>query len=94
MKVRQRFFDVFKRNPRAVIGFTKSHLVLHAIKILDKYRLLGVLMPFVALAMILSFLPNSFVWAIFIGSAGYLLFKIIRLFKNKNQSKKKGDYHA
>ena len=94
MKVRQRFFDVFRRNPRAVIGFTKSHLIIHAIKILEKYRLVGVLMPFVALALILSFLPNKIVWAIFIGSAGYLLFKIIRQFKNKNQSKKKGDYHA
>jgi hypothetical protein len=94
MKVRQRFFDVFKRNPRAVIGFTKSHLIIHAIKILEKYRLVGVLMPFVTLALILSFLPDYLVWAVFIGSAGYLLFKIIRLFKNKNQSKKKGDYHA
>ena len=32
-------------NPRAVIGFTKSHLIIHAIKILEKYRLVGVLMP-------------------------------------------------
>ncbi len=94
MKVRQRFFDVFKRNPRAIIGFTKSHLIIHAIKILEKYRLVGVLMPFVALALILSILPNFLVWTIFIGSAGYLLFKIMCLFKNRNQLKKKGDYHA
>jgi hypothetical protein len=85
MKVRQRFFDVFKRNPRAIIGFTKSHHIIHAIKILEKYRLVGVLMPFVALALILSFLPDYLVWAIFIGSAGYLLFKIMRLFQNRNQ---------
>ena len=85
MKVRQRFFDVFRRNPRAVIGLTKSHHIIHAIKILEKYRLLGVLMPFVALALILSILPNNFVWAVFIGSVGYLLFKIMRLFKNRNQ---------
>ena len=84
-KVRQRFFDVFKRNPRAVIGLTRSHLALHAIKILEKYRLVGVLMPFVALALILSFLPDYLVWTVFIGSSGYLLFKIMRLFKNRNQ---------
>jgi hypothetical protein len=85
MKVRQRFFDVFKRNPRAIIGFTKSHLMIHAIKILGKYRLVGVLMPFVALALILSLLPDYLVWAVFIGSTGYFLFKIMRLFKNRNQ---------
>jgi hypothetical protein len=85
IKFRQRFFDVFRWNPRAVIGLTNSHLVIHAIKILDKYRLVAVLMPFVALALILSILPINLVWAVFIGSAGYLLFKIMRLFKNRNQ---------
>jgi hypothetical protein len=44
-KFRQRFFGAFKRNPRAVIGLTKSHHIIHAIKILEKYRLLGVLLP-------------------------------------------------
>ena len=85
MKVRQRFFNVFRRNPRAIIGFTKSHLIIHVIKILEKYRLVGVLMPLIALALILSFLPINLVLAVFIGSAGYLLFKIMRLFKNRNQ---------
>jgi len=50
----------------------------------------GVLTPFVALSLILSFLPDYLVWTIFIGSAGYLLFKIIRQFKNKNQSSNLG----
>jgi hypothetical protein len=90
MKVRQRFFDVFRRNPRAIIGFTKSHLIIHAIKILGKYRLVGVLMPFVALSLILSFLPDYLVWALFIGSLAYLVLSTIRKFKPK----KKGDYHA
>jgi len=83
-KFRQRFFNAFRHHPRAFIGFTKSHLIIHAIKVLDKYRLTAVVMPFVALALILSFLPNNFVWAVFIGSTGYLLFKIMRLFKNRN----------
>ena len=88
--VRQRFFDVFKRNSRTVIGFTNSHLAIHAIKILEKYRLVGMLMPFVALALILSSLPINLVWAILIGSVGILVFSIFHKFKPK----KKGVNHA
>jgi hypothetical protein len=82
-KFRQRFFEAFKRNPRAVLGITRSHHIIHAIKILEKYGLLGVLMPFVALALILSFLPNKVVWAVFIGSIGILVFSIFRKFNPK-----------
>jgi len=45
-------------------------------------------MPFVAFALILSFLPNKVVWAVFIGSAGIVVFSIFRKFKPK----RKGDY--
>jgi len=88
MKGRQRFFNAFRYHPRSFIGFTKSHLIIHAIKILEKYRLVGVLMPFVALALILLFLPNNFVWAVFIGSIGILVLSIFR----KLKPKRKGDY--
>jgi hypothetical protein len=88
MKVRQRFFDAFKRNPRAFIGFTKSHLVIHIIKVLDKHRLLGIFTPLIALSLILSILPINLVWVIFIGSAGYLVFSVIRKFKHKPKAKK------
>jgi hypothetical protein len=81
-KFRQRFFDAFKRNPRAILGLAKSHLIIHVIKILEKYRLLSVIMPFIALALILSFLPNKVAWAVFIGSAGVLVFSIFRKFKS------------
>jgi len=87
-KIRQRFFDSFRRNPRAFIGLTRFHLVLHAIKILEKYRLLGVLIPFVALALILSFLPIKLIWVVFIGSVGLIVFSIFRKFKPK----RRGDY--
>jgi uncharacterized membrane protein len=83
--MRHRFIDAFKRKPKAVIGITKTHHIIHAIKILDKYGLVAVLMPFIALALILSFLPNYLTWILFVSSAGYLLFKIMRLFKNQNQ---------
>jgi hypothetical protein len=85
IKFRQRFFNTFKRNPRAVIGFTRSHFVIHAIKIFEKYRLMGVFMPFVALALILLFLPIKLVWAVFIGSVGILVFSIFRKFKPKRK---------
>jgi len=88
IKFRQRFFDVFKRNPRAIIDLTKSHLIIHAIRILEKYRLLGVLMPFVALGLTLSILPNKVIWAVFIGSGGILVFSIFCKFKPN----RKGDY--
>jgi hypothetical protein len=84
-KYRWRFFDAFKRNPRAIIGLTKSHLIIHAIKILEKYGLLGVFMPFVAFALILLFLPIKLVWAIFIGSAGIFVFSIFRKFNPKRK---------
>jgi hypothetical protein len=86
--LKHRFIDAFKHKPKAVIGITKSHHIIHAIKIIDKYRLVSVLMPFIALALILSFLPNYLVWSIFIGSAGYLVFSVIRKFKHKPKAKK------
>ena len=89
-RLRHRFIDAFKRKPKAVIGITKSHLMVHVIKILYKYRLVAVLIPFITLAIILSCLPNYMTWILFVSSAAYLLFKIMRLFKNKNQLKKKG----
>ena len=81
-----RLISTFKRNPRAFIGITKTHLIIHIIKVLDKYRLVAVLMPFIALALLMSVLPNKFLWAVLIGSTGYLVFAVIR----KIRSKKKG----
>jgi len=89
-RLRHRFIDAFKRNPKAVIGITKTHHIIHVIKILDKYRLAALLMPFIALVLILSFMPNYLVWSIFIGSAGYLVFSVVRKFKHK-PIPKKGD---
>jgi hypothetical protein len=86
-KFRHKFVNAFKRNPKAFIGFTKSHQIIHVIKILDKYKLVAIVMPFLVLALILSFLPNNIVWTIFIGSLAYLLFRIMRLFKTKTNKK-------
>ena len=92
-RLRHRFIDAFKRKPAAIIGNTKTHHIIHAIKILDKYGLVAVLTPFITLALILSFLPNSIVWILFVSFTGYLVFSVVRKFKHKPEPKKKGvDY--
>jgi len=86
--LRHRFIDAFKSKPAAIIGITKTHHIIHAIKILDKYGLVAVFMPFIALALILLFLPDYLVWTIFISSVGYLVFSVVRKFKHKTKPKK------
>jgi hypothetical protein len=87
-RLKHRFIDAFKRKPKTIIGITKTHHIIHVIKILDKYKLVAIIMPFIALALILSFLPNYLVVSIFIGSAGYLVFSVVRKFKHKPKPKK------
>jgi len=55
---------------------------------LDKYGVTAIALPFVVLAMVLSFLPTYLVWAILIGSLGYLSGLI--LLKLRDKTKKKG----
>jgi hypothetical protein len=85
---RHRFIEIFKKNPKTVIGVTKSHLVIHSLKILDKYGVAAIALPFVVLAMVLSFLPTYLVWAILIGSLGCI--GGIILLKLRVKTKKKG----
>jgi len=56
---------------------------------LDKYKLAAVLTPFIALALVLSLLPDYLVWILLTIAAGYVLFGIIRILKTKTQSRKK-----
>jgi uncharacterized protein involved in cysteine biosynthesis len=84
-KFGQKFIAAFRRNPKAFIGITKTHLIIHTIKILEKYRSVAVVLPFTVFALILSFLPNYLVWTIFIGSTGYLVFSAVRKFKPKKK---------
>jgi hypothetical protein len=85
---RHRFIEIFKRNPKTVLGVTKSHLVIHTLKILDKYGAAAIVLPFVVLAMAVSFLPTYLVWAILIGSLGYLVGLIILKMRNRNNKKR------
>jgi hypothetical protein len=92
-KWKVRFIDAFKRNPKAIIGITKSHLIIHSVKILHKHGIISIILPFTTLAIGMSALPQSIVWAIFIVSTGYL-FMAITWKKTKTTKRKKEKEHA
>ena len=65
------------------MGLTKSHFVIHALKIFKKYHLVGLMVPIMSLSLILSLLSPYVTAVIFILSAGYMAFIISRKFKTK-----------
>ena len=66
--IKRPFIDAFKHNPRAVIGITRANIIIHSIKIFEKYGLVSLLVPFVGLSVLLSMLHPYLLWAAFIGS--------------------------
>jgi len=51
-----------------VIGITRSNLIVHSIKALEKYRLASLLIPLVGFSVLLS-MPHPYLpWAVFFGS--------------------------
>ena len=82
------FIKGFKKNPIAVLGLTKTHLIIHTVKIFKKYDLVSLIIPVTTLSIILSLLPQYLVWIIFIGSTGYLAFVIFRKLKHKFNKRK------
>jgi hypothetical protein len=87
-KWKDRFIGAFKRNPKAIIGITKSHLIIHSVKILHKHGIISIILPFTTLAIAMSALPQSIVWAIFIVSTGYLFMAINRKSNKRIKSRK------
>ena len=61
---------------------------MHAIKILDKHGLVALAVPFVGMSLAMSNLPIKIVWALLIGSSGYLLIKTLCLFGGIGKSKR------
>ena len=80
-KFRHRFITIFKNHPKAIIGITKTHLIIHTLKVLDKYGLTALIMPFIGISLILSLIPAWALWVIFIGSSGYLVFSTVHKLK-------------
>jgi len=81
------FIDAFKRNPKTIIGLSRSHLIVHSIKALNKYGLVSLILPFTTLAIAMSALSQSIVWIIFIISSVALFMTITR--KSNKQRKEK-----
>ena len=71
------FINEFKRNPKAVIGITRVHLIVRTIKAMDKYGLVFLFLPVVGLSVLLSMLHPYLLWVVFFGSI-VLLALIIR----------------
>ena len=70
------------------MGLTRSHLIIHTLKILKKYHLSGIVIPFMSLSLILSLFPPYVVVVIFILSTGYMVFIISRKINSKLKLKK------
>jgi hypothetical protein len=87
---------IFKLNPKAVLGLTKAHFVIHSIKVLEKYDLAGLIVPFVGLSMAMNLLPEYLIWAVFIGSLAYLVSLLLRRLRAANPipKEKGGENHA
>jgi hypothetical protein len=58
-KWKDRFIDAFKRNPKAIIGITKSHLIIHTVKILHKHGIVSIILPFTTFALGMSALCKA-----------------------------------
>jgi hypothetical protein len=83
------FINVFKRNPKAILGLTRTPFIIHSIKVLDKYNLSALIALFAGVALGLNLLPEYLLWAIFIGSSGYLCFSSFSKSKRKKSEKER-----
>lgn len=86
----------FKINPIAILGLTRSHHVIHSLKILEKHNLIGAVIPIMGLSLFLSLLPPYVTATIFLLSAGYIAFAINKKFKlnKENQTNVKSNLYS
>ena len=66
-----------------MLGITGTHFIIHGIKVLKKYYLVGLILPFVAASLFFNLFPGYLIWAIFISSTGYLGLLIGKKFNRK-----------
>jgi hypothetical protein len=76
----------YYKNPIVILGLTKSHFVIHTLKILKKYNLVGMMVPILGLYLVLSLFPSYLTAAIFISSVVYLVISLIQIFKIKGET--------
>ena len=70
------------------MGLTKSHFIIHTLKILKKYNIVGAAVPLVGLSLILSLLPSYVIAAILILCVVYMAFIITKKFKSTFKKEK------
>jgi hypothetical protein len=87
--LKSKFIGVFRRNPKAVLGLTKAHFIIHSVKGLDKYNLTALIALFAGVALGLNLLPEYLLWAIFIGSSGYVCFSVFSKSKRKKSERER-----
>jgi hypothetical protein len=92
--LKSKFIQVFKANPKAVLGLTKAHFVVHSIKVLEKYDMVGLMVPFVGLSLFMNLLPGYLVWTVLIGSLGYFVSLVVKRPRAVNPKEKGGEKHA
>lgn len=67
------FIQAFRHNPKALIGITKAHTVVHAINWIEKHGLVILALPLVTLAMILASFQVTVLLSLLICASVYLL---------------------
>ena len=83
------FIAVFKRKPKTILGLTKVHFIIHGTKILKKYHLIALVIPFMAAVLGLNLLPVCVEWGVFTVSSGYALFLVLRRFKRRKSQEER-----
>ena len=82
LKLGKLFVSGFKRNPRAVLGITKFHTIIHSAKILKKHGFLISTISAISIpATILAMLPLWVPVVTLAGSGGYLGWGIFRMLR-------------
>jgi hypothetical protein len=76
----------FKLNPIVIFGLSKSHVVVHTLKILKKHNLVGLMVPLLGLFLLLSLFPPYVTSIIFVSTVLYLLVILFQIFKIKGES--------
>jgi len=84
VKFRYNFIDLFKKTPRPFVGIAGSSAIKRIIKILDRFGIVTVFLPFVLLAICLAMLPDYLLWLLLIAIFAHLAISVIRLFKKKS----------
>ena len=62
----------FKINPIVLLGLTRTHFIIHSLKVLKKYKLAGIVAPLLGLSLAISMLPSYLISLILVLSIAYL----------------------